>query len=415
MREHPAHLVLAIRLPFLAVVVGVRPERRRDGAGRLDAADEVGIDQRAVLDAVPTVGMWPFLEHALVGVQHHVDRDIAVGVNADLPIVAVRILDRLVQLLLVHRRNAVVIWLADVRRAHAHRPLGSRAVGHELHGSDTHEVIAETGMDTRVAQVLECSPAAVADGEDIGAMQELAFRIRVLVRTDLIGIGRGVMHRGQPRLGQPLRHERGRLAATFLQLRAGKRLVSADVVEHLARQFRDLPLQLAAVVLEVAPVGGIGRAAGDTGELERLAVEPARVAAAVIDADRSIGAHRIEILASQCATVGELRVIELEATDPVTGLGVGGALLERLLDLGDAAQVDVDVVEFLRLARMAMRIDEPGRHSEFRRVDDRRVAGGERLHVRARADRDEAPVLHREGLGMWRGIVHCQHVAVDEH
>ena len=51
-----------------------------------------------------------------------VDRHVAVGVHADLKIVPMRILDRLVNLLLCHRQDAVVVR-ANIRCAHAHGPL----------------------------------------------------------------------------------------------------------------------------------------------------------------------------------------------------------------------------------------------------------------------------------------------------
>ena len=98
-------------------------------------AQQLGIDQRAVLDAVARVGARPLLLHALVGLQHHVDGHVAVGVDGDAEVVAPRILDRVVDLLLRHRQDAVVAG-ADIRRAHAHRALGGRAVGAELHAGD---------------------------------------------------------------------------------------------------------------------------------------------------------------------------------------------------------------------------------------------------------------------------------------
>ena len=113
-------------------------------------AMQPGIDERAVLDAVTAIGMRPLAEHALVRLEHHVDRDVAVGVNADLPVVAVRVLDGLVDLLLRHRQDAVVVG-ADVRRAHAHRALRRRAVGGVLHAADADPLVAEAGVDARVA------------------------------------------------------------------------------------------------------------------------------------------------------------------------------------------------------------------------------------------------------------------------
>ena len=91
-------------------------------------------------------GIGPLLQRALVGLQHHVDRHVAVGVHADLEVVAVRIVDRFVELLLRHRQDAVV-GRADVRRAHAHRALGRGAVGDELDAADANPLVAEPGVD----------------------------------------------------------------------------------------------------------------------------------------------------------------------------------------------------------------------------------------------------------------------------
>ena len=70
------------------MVVDVGPERRRDDAAGLDAREEIRVDQRAVLDAMPAVGVGPLLQRPLVGLQHHVDGHVAVGVDADLEAVA---------------------------------------------------------------------------------------------------------------------------------------------------------------------------------------------------------------------------------------------------------------------------------------------------------------------------------------
>ena len=40
MREHPAHLVVAVLRPLLSVIVDVGPEGRRHGSGRLDARQQ---------------------------------------------------------------------------------------------------------------------------------------------------------------------------------------------------------------------------------------------------------------------------------------------------------------------------------------------------------------------------------------
>ena len=144
-----------------------------------------------MLDPVAAIGMRPLLEHALVGVEHHVDGHVAVGVNADLPVVAVGVLDALMDLLLRHRQDAVVGG-ADVRRAHAHRPFRRGPVGAVLHAADAHPFVAEAGIDTGVPQLL-----VGAAHHDVGAMSQLTAAIHVLVGPDPIGAGAGVVNRGQ--------------------------------------------------------------------------------------------------------------------------------------------------------------------------------------------------------------------------
>jgi hypothetical protein len=121
-REHPRDLVIAVLAPLFAVVVDIGPERRRDHAVGLNPADEIRVDERAVLDAMAAVGVGPFLQRPLVRLEHHVDRHVAVGVHADLEPVAVGIVDRFVELLLRQRQDAVILR-ADIRRAHPHRAL----------------------------------------------------------------------------------------------------------------------------------------------------------------------------------------------------------------------------------------------------------------------------------------------------
>ena len=192
MREHPLHLLGPVFLPLLAVVVRVGPERRRDGADRFDAAQQVGIDERAVLDAVPRVGPRILREHLLVRLQHHVDRDVAVGVNRDAEVVAMRVLDGLVDLLLRHRQDAVVVG-ADIRRAHAHRALGRGAVGAVLHAADANPLVAEAVVDARGLESGErgcCrGPGSTRDGA--------ARRWRARPRTP--GCGRDRRRRRGPR------------------------------------------------------------------------------------------------------------------------------------------------------------------------------------------------------------------------
>ena len=100
------------------------------------------------------VGARPHLLDALVGVQDHVDGDVAVGVDPDLPVRAVGALHDLVDLLLAHGQDAVVVGAADVRGAHAHGPLRRRAVGTVLDPAYAQPLVTETGRNARLAQAV---------------------------------------------------------------------------------------------------------------------------------------------------------------------------------------------------------------------------------------------------------------------
>ena len=56
-----------------------------------------------------------------------------------------RFFDALVDLVLFHCQDAVVVGAADVRRAHPHRALGGRAVGGHLDRTDAQPLVPEAG------------------------------------------------------------------------------------------------------------------------------------------------------------------------------------------------------------------------------------------------------------------------------
>ena len=89
-RPHP---LFAVEMELVGVVIGVGGERRGDRAGRLDAPQQIVVDQRAVGDLGARVG--PRIEplRPFERGQHHVDGDVAVGVAIDLDAGAVHPLD----------------------------------------------------------------------------------------------------------------------------------------------------------------------------------------------------------------------------------------------------------------------------------------------------------------------------------
>ena len=79
--------------------------------------------------------------------------------------------------------------------------------------------------------------------------------------------------------------------------------------------------------------------------------------------------------------------------------GVVRLFLDGGLNLADGPKVRVDAVQLLDAARMAVRVDEAGRHRHLLRVDDLGPRGCEVADVARRADRDEPSALHRERFG----------------
>ena len=131
------------------------------------------------------VGVGPLLQRPLVGLQHHVDGDVAVGVHADLQVVAVRVVDRFVELILRHRQDAVVLVptygvLIRIVRSDAEPSATNFTPPTRIHSSP------------KPVWMLAAFSAAVrlrrAD-HHVGAVRQLAVLPAVLVGEDVLGIG----------------------------------------------------------------------------------------------------------------------------------------------------------------------------------------------------------------------------------
>jgi len=145
----------------------------------------------------------------------------------------------------------------------------------------------------------------------------------------------------------------GAIAALF----GREGLALADPVEYASRVLRDATGQL-AVLPEEPAIGRIGRVVRDARELERFAVVPTRMAAAVRDDDGMLRGRFVEIFLRQRPI--QLRVVELEAIDPQAGRGGLRLPANRGLYLAHRLHVRVDAVQLLHAAWMAVTIDEPG-------------------------------------------------------
>src|SRR5438034_5129838 len=101
----------------------------------------------------------------------------------------------------------------------------------------------------------------------------------------------------------------------------------------------------------------------------------------MIDADGMHRRHGVELHARE-RTVRELRVVEHEALDPVTWRGLPGLLPQRLLDFPYASEIGIHTVELVDAARVAVTVDEPGKHGHAACVDDWRVTQRQVAHIR---------------------------------
>ena len=79
------------------------------------------------------------------------------------------------------------------------------------------------------------------------------------------------------------------------------------------------------------------------------------------------------------------------------------------LDFGDAAHVDVDVLEFADSGArgVGVRVDEAGGDDGVAVVEDQGVRAAQKLDVGAGADGHEAAVLYRKGFGGGVCVAHC--------
>ena len=318
-----------------------------------------------------------------------------------------RVVDRFVDLLLRHRQDAVVVR-ADVRRAHAHRALRRRSVGDELDAADADPLVAEPGIDVGGLEAVERFGRA---DHHVRAVRQLAVLPAVLVGEDVLGVGSGVVDRGEAAGAEQLRHVTHAVAGAIAALFGREGLALADPVEYASRVLRDATGQL-AVLPEEPAIGRIGRVVRDARELERLAVVPTRMAAAVRDDDGMFRGRFVEIFLRQRPI--QLRVVELEAIDPQAGRGGLRLPANRGLYLAHRLHVRVDAVQLLHAAWMAVTIDEPRRHEHLLRVDHARARRRDVANLARRSDRDETAVLHGERFCARARRIAREHARVDD-
>ena len=152
MREHVLHFFFAILGPLIAVEVRVGVERERYGPGLFDAFEEAGIDKRAVFEPVPGIIAGILFKYTFIRFQSHIDRDIAVGMDADTEVVRNSVVNCRVDSLLRHRQDAVVVRSPKIGRRHTHCALGRGSVSRILYGAYAQHVVSEARVDTCIFQ-----------------------------------------------------------------------------------------------------------------------------------------------------------------------------------------------------------------------------------------------------------------------
>ena len=176
-----------------------------------------------------------------------------------------------------------------------------------------------------------------------------------------------------------------------------------DVVGAL----RDEAGEFAVFAVELAALG-VGGLGGHLRQRERARIVDAGVAAPVADYRRVVRHRLVQVEPVEGPAFGELGVVVLEAADPLAGWRLAGAGRHALLDLGDAAHVDVDVLEFAHSGarRVGVRVDEAGGDDGVAVVEDLGPLTAQGFDVGPGADGHEAPILHREGFGGGNVVVH---------
>jgi hypothetical protein len=125
------------------------------------------------------------------------------------------------------------------------------------------------------------------------------------------------------------------------------------------------------------------------------------VAAAMGNIHRMPRRRRIKVLSGQRAALRDLRVVILEAEDPLACWSAGSAIADRVADRGNGAEVAIDPAE-MKLAGgggVSVGVDEAGNDGPALEVDLRRARAGQIANLVVVADSEEAPVRDRDGAG----------------
>src|SRR5262245_9982239 len=132
------------------------------------------------------------------------------------------------------------------------------------------------------------------------------------------------------------------------------------------------------------------------------------------DAHGMVGNGFIQILPVQASALLHLRVIKLEARNPVAGWRLRRLLPQCLLDLLYAAQVEIYAVQLIDPARVTVGIDKPSSNRHSRGIDYLSAPRDQILDVSRAPRGDEATVLDRKRLGSGLGWIDGKNAAADQ-
>ena len=165
---------------------------------RSHLAKNVRVDQRAVLDTVPGIGPGVGGLRLLVGVQHHVDGQVAVGVDAHLEPGPVHLHHVLFDFLGAHRQDAVVAVAADIRLRQVGRARRDGPVGHHLDAAQPQHIVAEARLQPGLLQ----RPEVRVVHQRVHPQGQVAGVPSLLVGHELVPDHPCIVDAGEANLGQ---------------------------------------------------------------------------------------------------------------------------------------------------------------------------------------------------------------------
>src|SRR5258708_6546812 len=239
----------------------------------------------------------------------------------------------LVLLLFRRDQQAEIVGGAFIRFGETRGAFGDGTVGKKLAGADTHEVIAEPGAQTSGNHAVEM---LVAD-EAVHTKEKFTSFTRVLIGKEIFGAVAGVAYGRNSCASHGFGDALDAFAAIFAGGVIGLVFLQESVggVGSAARQFAS-----GWVAIELA-ASRIGSLLIDACEAESGGVVEGSMSAAMLHGGRMVGNSRVEIRASEHATLGTLGVVVLRTENPLSRGRFRGTLAECGLNGGDGGEIAV--------------------------------------------------------------------------